>query len=477
MDPSFCGLKAKIGGARGRRWPTTRNWHAVAEMTFALDPVGPTSTWIARIGRPGRSGREDRLIRLPRGRSVLADCRSRDGSVGRRVFKGERARAALPRRCGPFPPGQSLLAHEVVAKRARHVSGHSRAGDGTASGHGNGSASLAAAIGLEQLADTLPPRRDIDLEICPISTTRILRARAIARPPPRYFARHELSGEARSRPRSGHTVQRCRCGRRYGPEAGGTFSQALFCDLVSSTELSGPTTRICANIEPLSRCDDRGRPVMAYVANYLGDGILTISLARGRKRKEAARRPRRARGGRCSQGVSLCTRRDCLRHRRRRGIEGAGRRRAGAIAGEPGAARLEALAGPDQRGSAGPAGCLWAPSSRRLVRAEALTAGSGGAFVFRRRWPLRRPREAHPVRVGREHEVALLSTGSSAQPRARPSCATVGRGGHRQVADRPAAARAVSDVATAFGSNARRRIPRVLCTRSSPSRTCCELLG
>jgi class 3 adenylate cyclase len=196
----------------------------------------------------------------------------------------------------------------------------------------------------------------------------------------------------------------------------------MFCDLVGSTELSGRHDPEDLR-ELLGRYHDTMTAVVegygGYVANYLGDGVLAY-FGWPRADEDQAAQAIRA-------GLAAVAAAKELSVHVHVGIasgtvvvgdqEGAGRRQAGAIAGETPnlAARLEALAGPDEVVIGGLTGEL-----------------IGGAFILDdlgpqelkgiiepvRAWQVLSERsvesrfDAHAGRltpfVGREHEVALL---------------------------------------------------------------------
>jgi class 3 adenylate cyclase/tetratricopeptide (TPR) repeat protein len=196
----------------------------------------------------------------------------------------------------------------------------------------------------------------------------------------------------------------------------------MFCDLVGSTELSGRHDPEDLR-DLLSRYHDAMTAVVeryrGYVANYVGDGILAYFGWPRAEEDEAAQAIR--------AGLAAVAAAKELSLRVHVGIasgtvvvgdmESAGRRQAGAIAGETPnlAARLEALAGPDQVVIGG--------LTRQLI---------GAAFILDDLGPQQLKGIAEPVRVwqvlaersvqsrfdaragrltrfvGREHEVALL---------------------------------------------------------------------
>jgi class 3 adenylate cyclase len=139
------------------------------------------------------------------------------------------------------------------------------------------------------------------------------------------------------------------------PDAERRQLTVMFCDLVGSTELSGRHDPEDLR-EILSRYHDAMTAVIVryggYVANYLGDGVLAYFGWPRAEEDEAAQAVR--------AGLAAVAAAQQLALQVHVGIasgtvvvgdiEGAGRRQAGAIAGETPnlAARLEALAGPDQ---------------------------------------------------------------------------------------------------------------------------------
>jgi class 3 adenylate cyclase len=213
-------------------------------------------------------------------------------------------------------------------------------------------------IGLEELADTLAAN-DIDLDLLPELSDedlkelglslghrrRLLRAigkMASMQPPPAAPAAAPASDN--------------------GPAADGTARDAerrqltvMFCDLVGSTELSRRHDPEDLR-ELLRRYHDAVAAVVkgfgGYVANYLGDGILAYF---GWPRADEDEATQAIRAGLAAvvaaKELSLQVHVGVASGTVVVGdIEGAGRRQAGAIAGETPnlAARLEALAGPGQ---------------------------------------------------------------------------------------------------------------------------------
>jgi class 3 adenylate cyclase/tetratricopeptide (TPR) repeat protein len=273
-------------------------------------------------------------------------------------------------------------------------------------------------IGLDQLADTLAAN-DIDLDLLPELSDDDLKElglslghrrrllRAIAN-----LSRERLQPAAEATAPSGDT----------GREAERRQLTVLFCDLVGSTELSGRHDPEDLR-ELLRRYHDAMTEVVlrfgGYVANYLGDGILAY-FGWPRAEEDEATQAVRA-------GLAAVAAAKELALHVHVGIasgtvvvgdlETAGRRQAGAVAGETPnlAARLEALAGADQVVIGG--------LTRQLV---------GAAFVLDDLGPQELKGIAEPVRVwqvlaersvesrfdtragrltrfiGREHEVALL---------------------------------------------------------------------
>ena len=198
------------------------------------------------------------------------------------------------------------------------------------------------------------------------------------------------------------------------PEANGDAAReaerrqltVLFCDLVGSTELSGRHDPEDLR-ELLRRYHDAVTAVVerygGYVANYLGDGILAYF---GWPRAEEDEAVQAIRAGlaavAAAKELSLHVHIGIASGTVVVGdLDGAGRRQAGAVAGETPnlAARLEALAGPDQVVIGG--------LTRQLV---------GTSFILDDLGPQQRSVESRfDTRagrltrfIGREHEVALL---------------------------------------------------------------------
>jgi class 3 adenylate cyclase/tetratricopeptide (TPR) repeat protein len=277
-------------------------------------------------------------------------------------------------------------------------------------------------IGLEQHAE-LFASNDIDLDLLPDLSDEDLKELGLSLGHRRRLLRAiaERSSEtlrsaaehmAASDPGRGDTVR----------EAERRQLTVLFCDIVSSTELSGRHDPEDFR-ELLRRYHDALTAVVlrhdGYVANYLGDGILAYFGWPRAEEDEAAQAIRagldavaavrelslEARVGIASGTVVVGD------------LEGAGRRQAGAVAGETPnlAARLQALAGPNQVVIGG--------LTRQLI---------GAAFVLDDLGPQALKGIAEPVHVwqvlaersvesrfdarmgrmtrfvGREHEVALL---------------------------------------------------------------------
>ena len=271
---------------------------------------------------------------------------------------------------------------------------------------------------MEQLAATFAAN-DIDIDVLPDLTDEDLRELGLSLGHRRRLLRAiaELSRE-RSPPSAEATEANADTGR----EAERRQLTVLFCDLVGSTELSGRHDPEDLR-ELLRRYHDAMTAVVerygGYVANYLGDGILAYFGWPRAEEDEAAQAVR--------AGLAAVAAAKELALHVHVGIasgtvvvgdlEAAGRRQAGAIAGETPnlAARLEALAGADQVVIGG--------LTRQLV---------GAAFVLDDLGPQELKGIAEPVRVwqvlaersvesrfdaragrltrfiGREHEVALL---------------------------------------------------------------------
>ena len=172
-----------------------------------------------------------------------------------------------------------------------------------------------------------------------------------------------------------------------------------------------------------------------YVANYLGDGILAYFGWPRADEDEAAQAIRAGlAGGRCSQELSLHAHVGIASGTVVVGdIEAAGRRQAGAIAGETPnlAARLEAL------GGAGPGRDRRVDPAAHRRRLHPRRSGPAGAEGHRRagaglagagRAVGREPFDARAGRltpfIGREHELALLVDRfeRARQAKARPCC-------------------------------------------------------
>jgi class 3 adenylate cyclase len=279
-----------------------------------------------------------------------------------------------------------------------------------------------AKIGLGQHAETFAAN-DIDLDVLPElgdadlkelglslgHRRRLLRAIAeLSRERPQTVADAgtssitKVSGETRAAERRQLTV--------------------LFCDLVGSTELSGRHDPEDLR-ELLGRYHDAMTAVVerygGYVANYLGDGILAYFGWPRADEDEAAQAVRAGLTAvAAAKELSLPVHVGIASGTVVVGdIEASGRRQAGAIAGETPnlAARLEALAGPDQ--------VMIGGLTRQLI---------GGAFILDDLGPQKLKGIAEPVRawqvlaersvesrfdaragrltpfIGREHEVALL---------------------------------------------------------------------
>jgi class 3 adenylate cyclase len=273
-------------------------------------------------------------------------------------------------------------------------------------------------IGLEQCAETLAAN-DIDLDVLPDLSDEDLKELGLSLGHRRRLLRAiaELSSE-----RSRSAPELPEANSDAGREAERRQLTVLFCDLVGSTELSGRHDPEDLR-ELLRRYHDAMTAVVqrysGYVANYLGDGILAYFGWPRAEEDEAAQAVR--------AGLAAVAAAKELSLHVHVGIasgtvvvgdlDGAGRRQAGAVAGETPnlAARLEALAGPDQVVIGG--------LTRHLI---------GAAFILDDLGPQGLKGIAEPVRVwqvlaersvesrfdaragrltrfvGREHEVALL---------------------------------------------------------------------
>ena len=246
-------------------------------------------------------------------------------------------------------------------------------------------------IGLEQLADTFAAN-DIDLEILPDLSDEDLKELGLSLGHRRRLLRAiaELSSE-RSRPiiEPSEPSGAAAAGGDPVREAERRQLTVLFCDLVGSTALSGRHDPEDLR-ELLSRYHDAMTAVVerygGYVANYLGDGILAYFGWPRAEEDEAAQAVRAGLAAvAAAKDLSLHVHVGIASGTVVVGdIEGAGRRQAGAIAGETPnlAARLEALAGPDQVVIGG--------LTRQLV---------GAAFILDDLGPQELKGLAEPVRV------------------------------------------------------------------------------
>ncbi len=279
-------------------------------------------------------------------------------------------------------------------------------------------------IGLEQLADTFAAN-DIDLDVLPDLSDEDLKELGLSLGHRRRLLRAiaELQSE-RSPPaiEGAEPPGVAAAGGDPVREAERRQLTVLFCDLVGSTELSGRHDPEDLR-ELLSRYHDAITAVVqrygGYVANYLGYGILAYFGWPRADEDEAAQAVRAGLAAvAAAKELSLHVHVGIASGTVVVGdIEGAGRRQAGAIAGETPnlAARLEALAGPDQ--------VVIGALTRQLV---------GRAFILDDLGPQELKGLADPVRVwqvlaersvesrfdaragrltrfvGREHEVALL---------------------------------------------------------------------
>src|SRR5882724_1603914 len=278
-------------------------------------------------------------------------------------------------------------------------------------------------IGLEQLAETFAAN-DIDLDLLPELTDEDLKELGLSLGHRRRLLRAiaELSSERSPQVIEAPPSAGAGAGGGAGREAERRQLTVLFCDLVGSTELSGRHDPEDLR-EILSRYHDAMTAVVVryggYVANYLGDGVLAYF---GWPRADEDDAAQAIRAGL----TAVATAKELSLHVHVGiasgtvvvgDIEGSGRRQAGAIAGETPnlAARLEALAGPDQ--------VLIGGLTRHLIE---------GAFVLDDLGPQELKGIAEPVRVwqvlaersvqsrfdaragrltpfvGRAHELALL---------------------------------------------------------------------
>ncbi|TMJ57921.1 MAG: guanylate cyclase [Alphaproteobacteria bacterium] len=275
-----------------------------------------------------------------------------------------------------------------------------------------------AEIGLEQLAGTFAAN-DIDLDVLPDLSDEDLKELGLTLGHRRRLLR--AVGELPTRrPQQPAAAVAPNADTRREPER--RQLTVLFCDLVGSTELSGRHDPEDLR-DLLSRYHDAMTAVVerygGYVANYLGDGVLAYFGWPRAEEDEAAQAVRAGLAAvAAAKELSLHVHVGIASGTVVVGdIEGAGRRQVGAIAGETPnlAARLEALAGPDQVVIGG--------LTRRLI---------GRAFILDDLGPQELKGIAEPVRawqvlaersvesrfdaragrltpfIGREHEVALL---------------------------------------------------------------------
>jgi class 3 adenylate cyclase/tetratricopeptide (TPR) repeat protein len=273
-------------------------------------------------------------------------------------------------------------------------------------------------IGLEQLSETFAAS-DIDFNVLPDLSDEDLKELGLSLGHRRRLLRAiaELASE-QSQLATGSPEASSGAGR----QAERRQLTVLFCDLVGSTELSGRYDPEDLR-ELLRRYHDTMTAVVlrygGYVANYIGDGILAYFGWPRAEEDEAAQAIR--------AGLAAVAAVKQLSLQVHVGIasgtvvvgdlDSAGRRQAGAIAGETPnlAARLETLAGPDQIVIGG--------LTRQLI---------GNAFVLDDLGPRELKGIAEPVRawqvlaersvesrfdaragrltrfIGREHELALL---------------------------------------------------------------------
>jgi class 3 adenylate cyclase/tetratricopeptide (TPR) repeat protein len=278
-------------------------------------------------------------------------------------------------------------------------------------------------IGLEELADTLAAN-DIDLDLLPELSDEDLKELGLSLGHRRRLLR--AIGEMAS-VRPAPAVSTTAPASDSGADSTARDAErrqltVLFCDLVGSTELSGQHDPEDLR-ELLRRYHDAMTEVVlrfgGHVANYLGDGILAY-FGWPRAEEDEAMQAVRA-------GLAAVAAAKELALHVHVGIasgtvvvgdlETAGRRQAGAIAGETPnlAARLEALAGADQVVIGG--------LTRQLVGAAFILDDLGpqelkGIAEPVRVWQVLAERstesrfDAHAGRltrfIGREHEVALL---------------------------------------------------------------------
>jgi class 3 adenylate cyclase len=273
-------------------------------------------------------------------------------------------------------------------------------------------------IGLEQHAETFAAN-DIDFDVLPDLSDEDLKELGLSLGHRRRLLRAiAVISTERSQP----APEAAEASGDTGREAERRQLTVLFCDLVGSTELSSRHDPEDLR-ELLRRYHDAMTTVVerygGYVANYLGDGVLAYFGWPRAEEDEAAQAIR--------AGLAAIAAAKELSLHVHVGIasgtvvvgdlDGAGRHQTGAIAGETPnlAARLEALAGPDQVVIGG--------LTRQLV---------GAAFILDDFGPQQLKGLAEPVRawqvlaersvesrfdaragrltrfIGREHEVALL---------------------------------------------------------------------
>src|SRR5437764_4605101 len=212
-------------------------------------------------------------------------------------------------------------------------------------------------LGLEELAETLAAN-DIDLDLLPDLSDEDLKELGLSLGHRRRLLRvlAELPRVAAAPPAADAIgAENPPIADEAAREAERRQLTVLFCDLVGSTELS--RRHDPEDLRELLRCYHAAiaavvRRFGGYVANYLGDGILAYFGWPQADEDDAAQAVR--------AGLAAVAAAKGLALRGHVGIAsgtvvvgdlvGTGRRQAGAIAGETPnlAARLEALAGPDQ---------------------------------------------------------------------------------------------------------------------------------
>jgi class 3 adenylate cyclase/tetratricopeptide (TPR) repeat protein len=272
--------------------------------------------------------------------------------------------------------------------------------------------------GLEQLVATFAAN-DIDLDLLPELGDEDLKELGLSLGHRRRLLR-AIAELSREPPKP--AVEPAEAGGETGRASERRQLTVLFCDLVGSTELSGRHDPEDMR-ELLRRYHDAMTAVVVryggYVANYLGDGILAYFGWPRAEEDEAAQAVR--------AGLAAVAAAKELSLRVHVGIasgtvvvgdlDGAGGRRAGAVAGETPnlAARLEALAGPDQ--------VMIGGLTRQLIGATFILDDLGSqrlkgvaepvpVWQVLAERPLESRFDARAGRltrfIGREHEAALL---------------------------------------------------------------------